>query len=145
MNYLEIDEAWELFNEMTSLEVDKLFHQTAAEEELKIDCTDCGKCCKALQPAFTNRDIANIEAEHSSIKHALQLDVKNQVHYLKESPCLFLQGKICSIYESRPESCADYPHLKLKHMKYRKKSVAQNYSICPIVTNTIKQLILKLA
>ncbi|TSA51551.1 MAG: hypothetical protein D4R43_00580 [Sphingobacteriales bacterium] len=33
------------------------------------------------------------------------------IQYMTARPCVFLDHKICSIYESRPHSCKDFPYL----------------------------------
>lgn len=140
-----IESLWQIFNKMSSKEVDDVFHIIAQEEENKIDCTECGKCCKSLQPAFTDVDVKRIQGVCSNVKEFLtEENSKENVFYLKKSPCTFLKGTICSIYDERPASCADYPHLQLPNIKYRKRSIKDNYMLCPIVYNSVESLLVKL-
>jgi hypothetical protein len=67
-------------------------------------------------------------------------EVGTGIHFLKCQPCIFLQINACSIYENRPASCADYPHLHQPNIKYRWKSLMDNYAMCPIVYNVVEAL-----
>ena len=128
--------------ESSSKNLDLVVHQIAAKETAKVDCTTCGNCCKTLQPPFSKEDIdvVNKVAQPNWDKTHLKFDVKNQVHYLSKSPCLFLCNLKCSIYKNRPVACATYPGLHLPHFKYRFNYFKDNYHICPIVFNTIEKL-----
>jgi Fe-S-cluster containining protein len=134
---------------LKSVDLDLLVHGIATEETNKIDCTECGNCCSKLQPPFTHSDIEKIVATEGITEDKLKnkflvLDAKNQIHYLKTSPCSFLCDKKCTIYLNRPQACSDYPHLHQAHFKYRLKSIFDNYEICPIVYNTVERLKIKL-
>lgn len=131
---------WQKLKEMPSEEVDQLFHPIAMREEESYDCTQCGRCCKTLQPPCDSFDQTRLRNEVSEPSDYLVWDQRNQIHYLKSKPCYFLKGKMCSVYSSRPESCRSYPHLQEPHIKFRKRSIMSNYSICPIVYNSIETL-----
>lgn len=124
--------------------LDGLMHHIAAEETQKIDCTICGKCCQKLQPPFATEDINRIDENETPqaewVRKCLLWDEQNQMHYLKKSPCLFLKGTRCDIYKSRPSACSTYPGLHLPHFKYRIKYIMSQYSVCPIVYNSIERL-----
>ena len=81
----------------------------------KIDCLQCGNCCKGFSPRFKTPDIKRI-AKHLKMKDG---DFINQYlfvdsegdHVLKTKPCSFLgQDNYCSIYEVRPSDCARFPY-----------------------------------
>ena len=55
-------------------------------------------------------------------------------------PCPMLDGKLCSIYEDRPEVCRSYPHLEQPHFTSRLMSVIDNVAICPIAFNAFEKL-----
>lgn len=139
-NHLENKLLQEKLKTLDSKHIDALAHPIAKEETELFDCTTCGKCCAKLQPPFTSKDIERIESHHGPLVELLVLDPSNEQYYLKESPCTFLRDNKCSIYNERPQACADYPHLHQSHFKYRMKSIMENYSICPIVYNTIERL-----
>lgn len=119
--------------------------QTLAEEisiavEKEIDCTQCGNCCRKLKPGMSNAEACRLSelSEMPSDAFFQQHLLNEGDHcYMKNKPCYFLHGNICSIYDERPESCRDYPHLRSGHFKY-KRSIWINYAVCPIVFNTIE-------
>ncbi len=110
-----------------------------------IDCTQCGNCCKELQPSLAENDIAfmasvkNCTVQQFENEHT-QYDELDKYRFMKSQPCLFLKEKKCSIYENRPASCDEYPHLNKPDFKYRLKSVLANYELCPIVYNVVEAL-----
>jgi len=59
-------------------------------------------------------------------------------------PCPMLNGKLCSIYETRPEVCRSFPHLEQPNFKYRLIGVIENVAICPIAFNAFEDLKAKL-
>jgi Fe-S-cluster containining protein len=59
-------------------------------------------------------------------------------------PCPMLNGKLCSIYETRPEVCRSFPHLEQPNFTYRLIGVIENVAICPIAFNAFEDLKAKL-
>jgi Fe-S-cluster containining protein len=55
------------------------------------------------------------------------------------APCPLLDGNLCRVYEARPRTCREYPHL---HNDFRAHSMAriQDTFICPIVFNVVEGL-----
>lgn len=126
----------------SSEKIDELVHQLDKELTPQIDCTKCGNCCKKLEPELSSDEIKklamvkNESPEEFKIKYVLH-DGKS--HFLKTKPCMFLNECKCSIYSSRLQACAGFPHLDLKDFKYR-SNFWSNYSLCPIVLNVIESL-----
>ncbi len=130
-------------------QIDEMVGQLNNEISDAIDCTACGNCCKQLEPPVD-------EQEQERLASLKKLDVTSfkekfigeeagtQIQFLKCQPCIFLQANRCGIYEHRPASCADYPHLYQPNFKYRWKSIMANYALCPIVFNVVEQLKQKL-
>jgi len=110
-----------------------------------IDCTACANCCKMLEPPVDqfeiNRlaDVKNLQPQIFESRYVGK-EPTTKIQFLKCQPCIFLHENKCSIYEQRPASCADYPHLTQPNFKYRWKSVIANYALCPIVFNVVEQL-----
>lgn len=125
--------------------IDNMVMRLNEEYSRTIDCTKCGNCCALLQPAIERNDIAIMaQQKMSSIaefesEHTVY-DSAEDHYYLKQSPCMFLSQKKCTIYGKRPSSCAEYPHLTKPDFKYRLPSVLYNYAICPIVYNVVEAL-----
>jgi Fe-S-cluster containining protein len=59
----------------------------------------------------------------------------------KTMPCPFLgTDNYCSIYESRPKACREYPHTDRKRFYQIYNLSIKNASTCPIVYEVLEQL-----
>ena len=119
--------------------VNKLHHTLFKE----IDCKECQNCCKSIVPTLTNKDISRI----SKVLGMTFEEFKN--NYLKEdedqwiinsNPCPFLTTGGCSIYDSRPRTCMEYPHTDKKEVVHRLYNIIGNCEICPVVFEIIERL-----
>jgi len=60
---------------------------------------------------------------------------------LQSSPCAFLGGdNYCSIYESRPKACREYPHTDRKKMIQVMDLTYKNTLVCPAVLKITEQV-----
>ena len=81
------------------------------------NCTFCGLCC-TLTVSLSSDDIRRIEKSGHSKEEFVEID-RNGKQLLKRNKgwCTFFkrEGKvgICTIYESRPEACRDFPGKRL--------------------------------
>ena len=126
-------------------QVDDIVAQLSKEVSAAIDCTACGNCCKQLEPPVDQHELKRLatlkELDNNTFKEKfIGEEPGTQIQFLKCQPCIFLQENRCGIYEQRPASCADYPHLHQPNFKYRWKSIMANYAMCPIVFNVVEQL-----
>jgi uncharacterized protein len=125
--------------------VDTYVQELEKEITASIDCTTCGNCCKVLEPPVDNEEVQrlaklkNIHPDEFE-KEYVGKEASTAIHFLKCQPCIFLQSNSCSIYQDRPASCADYPHLHQPNIKYRWKTLMYNYAMCPIVYNVVEAL-----
>lgn len=127
---------------VASKEVDERIHRLSERVSVQIDCLACANCCKKLEPGLEAHEV-----EALAMHKQLEIDVFKQQYvaydgealYLKTKPCMFLNDCACSIYEDRPAACAGYPHLNQPDMKFR-RTLWENYSICPIVFNVVEGL-----
>lgn len=107
-----------------------------------IDCTQCANCCRTLQLELTGNEL------HTIAKTLGQSIAAFEKHFMSESlvnpPCPMLKGKLCSIYDERPEVCRSYPHLEKPDFTRRLIGVIDNLSICPIAFNAFEELKTKL-
>ncbi|MFO7978932.1 MAG: YkgJ family cysteine cluster protein [Bacteroidales bacterium] len=125
-------------------EVDQVVHRLHHEIASQIDCRQCGNCCKWLRPCVTRQEIETL----SGIDHISSNDFVAQfieeddegIIFLKDMPCKYLKGTVCSIYVHRPEDCKSYPHTHKPGFTSRTLSVIDNYEICPIVFNLFERL-----
>jgi len=123
-------------------EFDALAHPVVTEVTNKIDCTICGNCCKVQEPGVTMQEVevlANLAGTPiEKFKNENLAFDSDGVSFLCHKPCVFLNTTVCSVYEHRPLSCADYPGLHRPRLKWRIKQLEENYSICPIVYNVVE-------
>jgi Fe-S-cluster containining protein len=125
-----------------SHKVDYLFSKHYLPVKSSTDCTICARCCKLLEAGLDQEDIVLLSSScHMEPKTFLGsyvgFESSTNTSYIKNKPCPFLSGNLCSHYLSRPKACADYPGLERPDIKYRLRSVQNNASVCPIVANTL--------
>jgi hypothetical protein len=131
-------------------QLDRKVFQLSEEITSQIDCTQCANCCKTIEPGVSEGEIErlaayNRQSTNDFIKEFISQEPGTGIHYLHQQPCIFLQDHKCSIYNGRPASCADYPHLHRPQFKFRFKAVMNQYEICPIVFNVVERLKTELA
>ena len=110
----------------------------------KIDCTQCGNCCKKLEPVLLPADIKRMAKGINIIEKTfydtyLTSDTEGDIIF-KQRPCPFLEHNFCTQYRFRPEVCRSYPHLHGGEFVSRLIKIVQNTSICPIVFNVYEGL-----
>ncbi len=111
----------------------------------KIDCLQCGNCCKNHSPRFKIPDIKRI-AKHLKMKEGhfiqtyLTLDEEND-YVMQQQPCSFLGAdNYCSIYEVRPGDCARYPYTDEDVLLKRPALTLANTEVCPAVFTIMEKL-----
>ncbi len=126
---------------------EKKFRRIAEEIEAAIDCQTCANCCRKSTVRLSERDIERL-AKALKLKPSRVIadytqpggDEDRILRRDDEHGCVFLDGNLCLIYESRPDICRDYPHLvhgpgsllaRMWHMPERA-------SVCPIVYNSLE-------
>jgi uncharacterized protein len=128
-----------------SRQVDEVFHAVHEEVFEEINCLTCANCCKTTSPIFYPTDIDRI-AKFLRMKPGdfteqyLRIDEDNDF-VLKSSPCTFLDSEnYCSIYESRPKACREYPHTDRKKMVQIMELTYKNTLVCPAVLEMVERL-----
>jgi len=118
------------------------FHEEVFEN---IHCLDCANCCKSISPIITDNDIQRI-AKSLKIKPGdfvdqyLKLDQEDD-YVFNSQPCPFLGfDNYCSIYDSRPKACAEYPHTNRKRFHQILDLSVKNTLVCPAVTEVFEKL-----
>ena len=118
------------------------FHDEAFEH---IDCLECANCCKTTSPVFYQKDLERA-AKHLGIRPGdflqkyLHMDEDGDF-VLNEAPCPFLGAdNHCSIYESRPTACREYPHTNRKKMVQVLDLTMRNTMVCPAVLEIAEKL-----
>ena len=118
----------------------------AQETEDAIDCTACANCCRVATTMIGQRDVERLT-------RFLGVTVKQFLaDYTVESPdeglilkrtgegCVFLTGNLCSVYEARPDTCQQFPHLVKGHGSFvsRMWQMPDRAVYCPIVFNSLE-------
>jgi Fe-S-cluster containining protein len=112
----------------------------------KIDCLECGNCCKSYSPRFKQPDIKRIAKtlrmkEGDFTQQYLRLDEEND-YVVKQSPCPFLGAdNYCSIYEDRPSDCRRYPYTDEDVLLKRIPLTLKNATSCPAVFTVLNALL----
>lgn len=88
------------------------------EKGLRFACTGCGKCCTG-SPGYVFVSKEEIVAIAGHLEMELDLFCQKYIrqvgsrYSIKEHPisydCLFLSGKLCTIYQVRPKQCSRFP------------------------------------
>ncbi|MBN1599883.1 MAG: YkgJ family cysteine cluster protein [Bacteroidales bacterium] len=115
------------------------------EEFAKINCLECALCCKSISPAIYRSDIKRMAAFLKlSVPQVIDtyLTEDNDGEFVfRQTPCPFLgDDNYCSIYESRPKACREYPHTNRKRFYQILSLTAKNAKVCPAVFNIVEKL-----
>ena len=125
-------------------EVDAIVHKHYEEVSARIDCRECGNCCRVSQPVLNEDDVTNLAiglsvTREALTKHFLAKDEDGGIVFNK-LPCPLLKGNLCSVYEFRPDVCRSFPHLHKDEFIFRLMGIIHNCSVCPIVYNVYERL-----
>lgn len=129
------------YDELSDAELDTLVEEIAAPIIAAIDCTQCGNCCRSLDVYLTPEDAERLPALiplSEVIDHA-RAEAVEEWGMFKQKPCVFLTGKLCSIYEHRPTSCREYPALT-PDFRWLMGDILGGVDLCPIIYHTIEEL-----
>lgn len=109
------------------------------------DCLKCANCCRSLGPRITDKDLERM-AKALRLKSVdvmskyLKIDEDGDLVF-QSMPCPFLgDDNYCSIYESRPKACREYPHTDRKRFYQIYNLSIKNASTCPIVYQVMEEL-----
>lgn len=145
---LEKKENKKLFAKLKKMKgapLDHKFNELHDKVFEKIDCLECANCCKTTSPLFIQKDIDRI-AKHLNMKPSMFQNkyLKRDDEFdlvLKASPCAFLaKDNTCTIYESRPRACSEYPHTNRKKMSKILPLTLKNIEICPAVSRIVDKM-----
>jgi Fe-S-cluster containining protein len=125
--------------------LDDIVHPLHFELFEIVDCLNCAACCSSLGPAIKDIDIQRM-AKHLKIKPSeltdkyLKVDEDGE-YVFKLMPCPFLQDdNKCSVYESRPMACREYPHTNRKNFYQIIDLSVKNVKICPVVAGVFQKI-----
>ena len=110
-----------------------------------VSCLACANCCKTMTPTYTAKDLKRISAHFNMTPK----EFKEKWLYKDESgdwmnvstPCQFLDEKnMCTIYEIRPEDCAEFPHHNKKPFDQYNDTFSNNVQHCPATFELVNRL-----
>ena len=126
---------------------DRILRRIAEDIEGQIDCTECANCCKVATVQLSERDVERL-ARHLRIKRDRFLadyTTESEAEGLilrrsRESGCVFLSGRDCTVYEARPDICQRFPHVVRGQgsIASRMWQFADRACYCPIVYNSLE-------
>jgi Fe-S-cluster containining protein len=127
---------------------DKPFQILASEVQKQVDCTACANCCRHSVVPVSEGEIQTI-AEHlgASREAVTRLYTAPDpdapaLRILRSSTegCVFLDRNLCMIYEARPKTCRDFPHVALgtHSLGGRRSSLGRWAALCPIIFNALE-------
>jgi hypothetical protein len=125
------------------------FRRIAEKIGDEIDCRACANCCKVAETDVTARDIERLsryfglkpQAFVEEYTTASAFEQKEPILRRRETGCIFLEGNDCSIYEARPDTCRDFPHLirGAGSFESRMWQMVDRATYCPIVYNSLEE------
>jgi uncharacterized protein len=127
---------------------DKPFQILASEVRRHVDCTACANCCRHSVVSVSKAEIGKI-ASHlgmtpEDVARLYTLpdpDAAGSRTLLNSgSGCIFLDGNLCMIYEARPKTCLDFPHVAVgtHSLGSRPSSLDRWAALCPIIYNALE-------
>ena len=128
---------------------EKPFQILASDAQRQIDCTACANCCRHSVVPVSKMEIENI-ARHlgvtpEGVTHHYTVpdpeDRGERILLTSRRGCIFLESNLCSIYEARPKTCRDFPHVSVgtHSLGSRQSSLARWAALCPIIFNAIER------
>ena len=129
--------------------VDVLVHEINEEITPKIDCTQCGNCCKSLMINVTPVEAQSLSTyliEPLALVKEKYIETSEQGQMIINTiPCHFLADSKCTIYDNRFTECREFPHLHKDNFTTRLFGTLMYYAMCPIIFNVVEALKERLA
>lgn len=125
--------------------LDEVVHELHHDIFSGFDCLTCANCCKTIGPRLTEKDIDRL-AKYLKIKPSAFIEQyvvidEDKDYVFKEHPCPFLlPDNYCSVYESRPKACREYPHTDRKKFVQILSLSHKNCETCPVVHEVFNRL-----
>ncbi len=141
----ETKKLFEKFKKQKPKGLDQLTNELHDQAFEHINCLECANCCRTTGPLLKNKDIERL-AGHFKLKPSVFFDKFLRIDedgdaVFKAMPCPFLGlDNYCSVYESKPNACADYPHTQQRNQLQKLKITYHNSMICPAVAEVVEGL-----
>ena len=129
--------------------VDTPFQILASEVKKQVDCTSCANCCRYSVVPASKLEIENIAKYLGDTTEAVirlytvpDPDAAGfRILRGSRAGCVFLDGNLCMIYEARPKTCRDFPHVTVgtHSLGGRQLSLGRWAALCPIIFNALER------
>jgi hypothetical protein len=127
---------------------DRRLRRFGEDIEAQIDCTTCANCCRVSEVEITDRDIDKLAKflgmtrEEFIRDSTQQADSGELILKRTEAGCVFLKDNLCTVYEARPQNCANFPHLVrgAGSIASRMWRLVERAEYCPIVYNWMEKV-----
>ena len=124
------------------------FRRISEEIEDQVDCRACANCCKVAETNINERDVERL-AKYLSISPKKFIDEYTTnsafeddelILRRRETGCIFLDGNDCTIYDGRPDTCRNFPHLMRGAGSFESRlwQMPDRATYCPIVYNAME-------
>lgn len=124
------------------------FQILASQIQQNVDCTACANCCRHSVVPVSHSEVEKI-ASYLGITPAAASRIYTvpdpeapASRILKNSgnSCVFLDGNLCTVYDARPKTCRDFPHVAsgTHSLGGRLSSHARWAALCPIIYNALE-------
>jgi uncharacterized protein len=131
---------------------DRRLRRFGEEIEAEIDCTQCANCCRVTEVGITQRDVEKLAkfigvsenefAQQFTARDSAGAKILKRVTMDNQTACVFLEGNLCSVYEARPQNCANFPHVVrgTGSIASRMWQFLDRAAYCPIIYNWMEKV-----
>ncbi len=140
----ENDQFQSFLRDLDCLSLDKAVFELSESIAPKIECTDCGNCCKSLMVNIDEKEADHLAAhlgqnrEEFDEKYLSKGESGNMV--INAIPCHFLKENSCTVYSHRFAGCKEFPAFHVPDFNKRLFTTFMHYDRCPIIFNVIETL-----
>ena len=128
-------------------EIDGRVFETTRRVWAGIDCTSCANCCRQVKPSFSEEEVSRLARrlgieQHQFIERYLERTEAGSGNpwQTRMTPCPFLDGNRCGVYEDRPHDCVGYPYLYEPEFVFRTMAMIGRTFTCPIAYEVMEDL-----
>lgn len=126
--------------------VERRLRRVAEDIQDAIDCQSCANCCRVATVRLLPRDVEKLSRflrlpeSKFMAGYCDQSEDEGLVLKRTEKGCVFLDGNLCTVYEARPSTCDDFPHLirGAGSLQSRMWEMVDRACYCPIVYNALE-------
>jgi hypothetical protein len=127
---------------------DRRLRRFGEEIEAEIDCTQCANCCRVTEVGINQRDVEKlakfigVSEDEFRRQFTARDDAGAMILKRGEGGCVFLEGNLCSVYEARPQNCANFPHVVrgTGSIASRMWQFLDRAGYCPIIYNWMERV-----